>query len=89
MDKIIITGIDENPHYKRTLIAFLCSIAENAPTEHVLVELTNCDDKYAKEIKKLHKNIKIIKKSLIKKKVSYYSNRFLLVNQMLKKDIKK
>jgi len=52
--KIIVTAIDNNPHYMEGLKVFLASFAVNAPGEQIRVYLMNCTPKYQKEIMKIY-----------------------------------
>ena len=54
LDRIILTTIDDNPHYQETLMAFLASIHTNAPDELVRVHLINCTEAFRLGLFKIH-----------------------------------
>jgi hypothetical protein len=71
-NRIIVTGIDNNPHYMEGLLVFLQSMKINAPKELVYVCLTNVDDAYAGRVLSLG-NVKI-ERICTEEKSSYVRN---------------
>lgn len=54
MSNIILTAVDNNPHYMEGLKVFLASFAVNAPKEKIRVHLINCPVEYEIELLKIY-----------------------------------
>ena len=52
--RIILTAIDNNPHYQDHLKAFLMSMRMNSPGENIRVMLMDCTVNFAKSIEKIY-----------------------------------
>jgi len=56
---VILTTINNNPHYQNTLKVFLQSLKENAPEEFVKIFLVNNKKSFGDRLKKINSNIEI------------------------------
>ena len=52
--QIVITAIDDNPHYRNHLKAFLMSMRENSPGQNVRIVLMNCHEEYGEALKRIY-----------------------------------
>lgn len=55
--RVIVTGVNDNPHYMDCMKALLASIKKNAPAEKVCVLLVNCNKDYEAELYRINANI--------------------------------
>jgi hypothetical protein len=60
MSRIIITGVNDNPHYQDHMRVLLMSLKKNAPKEWVCVVLVNCSTEYFHECFDINENIGIV-----------------------------
>jgi len=54
---LIITTVDDNPHYQEGLKVFLTSLAKNAPKEKVFVWLINCCNNYENNLHNIYDHL--------------------------------
>ena len=59
MNRVIVTGVNDNPHYMDHMRVLLMSLKVNAPKERVNVTLINCPDNYREELQCINENIEI------------------------------
>lgn len=57
--RIIVTSVDDNPHYMQGLRAYLASIKINSPQSRVRVYLINCEEKYGQTLYLVNSNIEV------------------------------
>lgn len=59
MNRIIVTGVNDNPRYMDHMRVLLMSLKTNAPEERVNVTLINCPKAYHEELRRINGNIEI------------------------------
>lgn len=57
MNRMIVTAIDDNPHYMEGLKVFLFSAKKNIPKEWFYIYLMNCSSEYVNELYSINPNI--------------------------------
>jgi alpha-N-acetylglucosamine transferase len=58
--RIIVSGVNDNPHYMDCMRAMVSSLAKNAPGERVWLLLLGCSEGYGQELCKRNPNVSIV-----------------------------
>jgi len=57
--RILVTNVNDVPHYQEGLLVFAESLVQNAPDERLYVVTINCDESYAEKVKKIGPQIQV------------------------------
>ncbi|MHC4726116.1 MAG: glycosyltransferase family protein [Planctomycetota bacterium] len=58
-NRIIVSGVNDNPHYMNCMRVMVSSMAKTNPKQRMMLCLINCTPKYEKELFRRNKNISV------------------------------